>query len=555
MRPIRILSALILILAMAGSSCDKFNLNTDDLDITLDMSVIKTFVNLQFKDAATGDLIGFDDYRQVEVTVFGPDSQWVVNTSGYRTNQFFSTAGFMTAGLDPYNAIPSAENPVELTFVARLEGFLPTSIPIRLIYEGDHDFIINMVYLEAPPSGVLVERHEDVGNSSGGTLNEEINLITSKNEVSLRLPEGTEIRDKLGNPLQGKLDVSVAYFNPTKSDALACFPGGLSVEVNSQDGDKAEGAFFSAGFVAIDLTDESGKEAATFTGKNLELDMAIDEGIINYETGEPVKAGDMVPIWSYNEETGDWTFEKYTYITASPTGLRATANMPHLSYWNFDWFTTACAMLELYFTTQDPDKAEQWGYNLMMNAVISSMENDFQMRGLSSGFPAISGAKTATNTEVFQGVPLYREITITFENQTGTTPLWLAPAPVTFTLTGNSMIEVPLTPNPDATGTGGSQTQTITFNVTIYCTDQGINALIPNGTILRYRIVGTAEWSTVTATGGTVVVAGLQPGKMYETQALYNGQWEPSPAYTYWVEQSAETILTRNLRFEIVCGQ
>jgi len=553
MKKLKILFAFATILAFAGPSCDKFSLNPDDLDITLDMSIIKTTITVQFLDAASGELVGFDDGKQVLINVFGPDSQWVVNTTGNRRNQFLSAAGYMTAGFDPYNAKPTPNDPVELTLVANLDGYVPTSLPISLISEGSHDFVVNMVNVEAPPEGVSVDRLADVGSTSDGRVNENIEINTAGNEVNIKLNEGTEIRDEAGQPLQGKLDVSVAYFNPTKAQALSCFPGGLSVQVSNESGTKESGAFFSAGFVAVDITDENGKQASTFGGGNMEMDLAVDGKIINYETGEPVQAGDRVPIWSYDDKTGEWAFEKYTYLTLAPDGLRATAHMQHLSYWNLDWLNVACAMVELYFTTQDPALAQQWAYNLWFKAILSASEEN-RTQGYFSGFPELTGTRTDLNTEVLQGVPLYREVIVSFYDQPGTTPLWNLPGPVTINISGNTAIEVPLTPNPNATGSGGTQTLTITFNVTIFCTDQGASAVIPDGTLLRYRKKGETTWGTITATGGTVTIAGLQQNQMYEVQALYDGEWVPTPVYEYFVESSSSTVLTKDLHFEIVCG-
>jgi hypothetical protein len=52
-----------------------------------------------------------------------------------------------------------------------------------------------------------------------------------------------------------------------------------------------------------------------------------------------------------------------------------------------------------------------------------------------------------------------------------------------------------------------------------------------------------------------MTIAGLQQNKLYEVQALYNNVWVPDPAFEYLVETSAQTEVSKNLRFEINCGQ
>jgi len=553
---IRILSALILVLAMAGSSCAKFNLNTDDLDIKLDMNIIKTTITVQVVDPATDELIGFDNNKQVQINVFGPDSQWVVNTSGEYRNQFLTSAGYMSAGLDPYHAKPTLNDPVQLTLVAQLDGYLSTSMTLTLISEGNHDFVINMVNMEAPPEGVSIAQFGNVGSSTNGKIDENIEISTQESEVSVKLDKGTDIRDEAGKPLQGKLAMSIAYFNPTKSEALSCFPGGLSVDVSQEDNSKSKGAFFSAGFVAIDITDENGKQASKFGGGTLGLDLAIDENVRNPESNESVRAGDLVPLWSYADKTGKWAFEKTVQIRQTPSGLRTNAQMQHLSYWNLDWFQTACDFIELFFTTADAAKAgpSGWGYGLQFVATLAGSE-EFRSEGYFSGYPELTGTKTILNTEILQSVPLNQQITLTFFNQAGITPLWNLPDPITYDFCASTPVEVHLTPNSDATGGSGSSTLTIQFNVEIYCTDQGASATIPDGVLVRYRLKGSSTWGTVSANGGTMTVAGLQQNKVYEVQALYNNVWTPDPAFEYLVETSSQTEVSRSLRFEIACGQ
>jgi len=507
-------------------------------------------------DPATGELIGFNDGKQVQINVFGPDSQWVVNTSGEYRNEFLTSSGYMTAGLDPYHAKPTPNDPVQLTLVAQLDGYLSTSMSLTLVGEGSHDYVINMVNMEAPPEGVSVAQFGDIGSSTSGKIDENIEISTQDNEVSVKLNEGTDIRDEAGKPLQGKLAMSIAYFNPTKSEALSSFPGGLSVEVNKEDNSNSKGAFFSAGFVAIDITDEGGKQASKFSGGTMDIDLAIDEDIKNPESGQSVRAGDLVPLWSYDDKTGKWAFEKTVEIKQTPSGLRTNAQMQHLSYWNLDWFESACDYIEIFFTTTDATKAGQngWGYGLLFVATLTGSE-EFRSEGYFSGYPELAGNRTTLNTEILQSVPLGQQVTLTFYNQEGTTPLWNLPDPITYDFCASTPVEVPLTPNPNATGGSGSSTLTIQFTVEIYCTDQGASASIPDGILLRYRLKGSSTWGTVTANGGTVTIAGLQQNKLYEVQALYDNEWVPDPAFEYLVETSTQTEVSKNLRFELVCGQ
>ena len=37
--------------------------------------------------------------------------------------------------------------------------------------------------------------------------------------------------------------------------------------------------------------------------------MSVAENVTNPETGVLIKAGDVIPVWSYDEQDGDWVIE------------------------------------------------------------------------------------------------------------------------------------------------------------------------------------------------------------------------------------------------------
>jgi hypothetical protein len=555
MKNLNFIVAFALIVLMAGPSCQKFNLNTDDLDLKINLDVIKTSVTVQFRDANTDELIGMNAEEQVALSIFGPDSQWVVNTSGERKAYYFSAGGFAKVGLDPYNAKPTHSDPVKFTIVAELGGFLSTSLPVTLFTEGIHDFVIKMVRIVSPPEGVDISVRDNAGSMTDGKLDGDLALSSDNSDLKISLPGGTVMRDSDGKILQGKLDVVMAYFNPTKEEAISAFPGGLDVDVTNEGGSRTSGNFVSAGFVAVEIKDETGKKASNFSNGQLDLSAAVDGKIMNPETGQPVKDGDKVPIWSYNTKSGQWTYEKFSIIKSTPTGLRTETQLTHLSYWNLDWLEASCAFIELFFTSSDATKVGEggWGYGIYFYATLAG-STQFRTEGYFSGYPEITGTKTENNTEVLQSVPLNRQVTITFYYPDGTTPLWNLPAPITYDLCASSPIEIPLTPNPDATGGGGSQTLTISFDITIECIDNPGVAVTPNDVLLRYRQKGTTTWSFVTASLGKFIVAGLIPNKVYEVQALYNNEWTPAPPFEYTVEPSTQTQVSKTITFQVECG-
>lgn len=545
-------AALVL---LVGQGCQPFNKDImDDLELSVDMNIIKTNITVRFLDATTDMLIGEEDGSQVDITVHGPDSAFVVTSMGSYQNQFTTGGGFLSIGLDPYKAKPTLADPVEITLVAQLEGYISTSLPITLVSEGGHTFIVRMVNEEAPPEGVVVEKQEDVGEAENGTLEEDIKFQTENNEVDITLEQGTVLKDEEGEPLEGDLDIKVAHFNPTEEEALGSFPGGMDVSVSNESGIEESGAFVSAGFVAIDITDQDGNKAALFEGEGLKLDTEIDPNIINPETGQPVKDGDIIPFWSYDEKTGEWTFEKNIEIKQTPMGLRTEAQLMHLSWWNIDWFERACEFAEFFFTSTDLTKTgpDGLGYGFKWTATLVGGDGTYQTNGYSAGFPEAPATMTTYNTERVLSVPLDRQVLITFNPGGESDPNWVTPDPITIDCQ-NGPFEVPLTPKSGGVGGGGDDFLIITFNVTINCTNLGTQANIPDNTLLRFRKKGSLQWIYVQAQGSTVTIAGIEQNQVYEVQALYNNQWIPNPPFEYYVEPSDQLVLTKYLVFDLEC--
>jgi hypothetical protein len=243
-----------------------------------------------------------------------------------------------------------------------------------------------------------------------------------KGGVAVSIPSGSKMltKNEAGElvPLQGKPKLAVAYFNNEASStaaanaddatpeqqtratsALDFFPGGLdlAVSVPANDNTDAEeapqaGAFTTAGFVAIELTDDAGNKVKEFgsTGEgedakknSIEVKMQVDVNTANscpmnytgdlaQETvaafakdsakatdgayfrkgacvssdgtviqGRTIKAGDIVPVWSYDADVAEWSFESYgvAQVNSDDASVFDVAvQVTHLSYWNLDFF-------------------------------------------------------------------------------------------------------------------------------------------------------------------------------------------------------------------------
>ena len=243
----------------------------------------------------------------------------------------------------------SEQNPVHLRLVANATDYFGSSIDI--IYTGkplepQSIYLINKLN---PPEGVAVSTQTNASASATGMLSTPLSLkATTTDELSkgtsgsFELPAGTQLKDADGNVLTGKLDVTVGYFSPTMPNIEEFFPGGLEqTAVLIPQGDQmtpVSGTFVTAGLLAVDIIDENGRKAHEL-GRTGQMTIETPFGTMNPETGEPVREGDTIPVWSHDEKTGLWQQEAIGIFEKTANGgFAVNVNVNHLSLWNNDWY-------------------------------------------------------------------------------------------------------------------------------------------------------------------------------------------------------------------------
>ena len=71
---------LALFLLIFADSCKVKN-PLEGAKLIINYDILKTYINVQFEDAATGNLIGFEGNDQVRVTIYGEDADAVSLTA------------------------------------------------------------------------------------------------------------------------------------------------------------------------------------------------------------------------------------------------------------------------------------------------------------------------------------------------------------------------------------------------------------------------------------------------------------------------------------------
>jgi len=513
------LKTFILFLSLAAlvlsvPSCDKTPIDGTKLIINYD--IVKTKMNFKFLDAATGEQIAQTNKgSDVSVTITGTDKNAVIDVTGIELENHHAQTvnGFLTLGLNPNSEyVPSSDNPISFIVVAKADGYISTSMPIKIYQEGNYQFKIMMVKLDDPPEGVTVEEESNAGDLNNGEVAQDITVETGGSEASITFNQGMTMTGDNGSPLNGSIDVMVTHFDNLNDQALEAFPGGLTPDVN-QNGTLESGIFFSAGFVAVEVVDASGNKAAQFSGGTATLEMTVNPETYNPETKGPVKPGDEIPLYSYDPETGTWTYEQTVTVKEGEKGLTVTAEISHLSYWNLDWFYS-----------------ENCDYGVTLNILTDgSLCSDVFIEGtirkvaddsyISTIYPYLEGGEDHITFQYAPaGIPVYIEWNTEDNYSCGTnTELVVIPA----------VLDIPdlcSTESYDVMISNPSPGPSVVIDVSAYCADNPDLVIYPTfgG---WYRPVENYCWNYITMIDGHAEICDVEVGRTYVVGTYFYGNW------------------------------
>jgi hypothetical protein len=141
------------------------------------------------------------------------------------------------------------------------------------------------------------------------------------------------------------------HFNTKEAASLNAFPGNgfHSSDIKDDNGNIVNGIFRTAGFTNIEMN-VNGTEVRTFS-QPVTLKIGIDPQQINPETNAPFAVGDNIPVWSFQMETGRWTYEKTGTITNENGALQVAFTTNHLTYYNLAFLQNVCAEAKATFIT------------------------------------------------------------------------------------------------------------------------------------------------------------------------------------------------------------
>jgi hypothetical protein len=315
--------------------CKKKPLDGINLGVATDVFVAPTMI--LFENAKAGATIQPENFT---LTISGQDADKVVSAIGTKT--FKVQNGFININLEK-GTVASRTNPIIFTISGSVDGFESFRKDIRITSADEQVLTFKIVEVGNLPEGIT-ETTNTTALVNGVFTSSEVIQTSAGNGTSqstkLTIAAGTTMSDANGNVLTGNSVVTKVRFYDPKTESREVFPGGLSPnDVTDLSGNKVQGGgtFYSSGLIAINMTVGTSTVSTFSTPVAAEIELASDQ--VDFSTGNAIQAGATIPLWSCNEQTGAWKEEGTANVVNIGGKLVAQFDMPHLSYWNLDFFT------------------------------------------------------------------------------------------------------------------------------------------------------------------------------------------------------------------------
>jgi hypothetical protein len=316
----------------------KFDDPTDNLSLNIDYNIIENAVGLTFTDAATGNLLNFED-QEIEITISGDDANVILDGTGKLRSIYNVNIGALSLAINP-SRIPSESNPIRFRIDVITKGYLPVCKHLEVSRKGLTPYSVEMIQVNNPPEGVNINLYDNIGQASNGVVQSAITVGNVNENFKVIIPANSILSDKKGRKLNGDLSVKQINYSAVEGDALRFMPGGdggLVMNIINKQGDEEETMFVSAGFYDLSITDASGREAKDISNGAIQISYPVEGDVVNPNTSQAVQKGEEIPLWSYSQESNKWTYENTATAQNVNGSLQFVATMSHLSTWNFDW--------------------------------------------------------------------------------------------------------------------------------------------------------------------------------------------------------------------------
>lgn len=338
-------------------------------ELNVSTDVIHYTTLIQVKDA-NGNAVG----NNVTATISGRDAASIYNLAGEKT--FTLNGGILGLGVHP-KAEPTAGNSVQFTVVLSGPGYVTQNVPVS-IHFNQFESVKTVTLLKPanPPVPGIVESVTTTALVNNATAAPIVLTTGSGNvgqqSVNIEVASGTQFLDLAGNVITGaSLTSTVTLFDPSEETALAVFPGGSLTASNviPEGGGAAQtGSFVPAGLVNIEFM--VGNTQVKKFSKPITIDLQLDPNFINPATDATLKEGEQLAIYSYDNATAQWSFEKNIIVTKVNGSLVGRFETDHLTWYMIGVFFQSCNT-PLLLNVESPWMQDGITYSLTVEAIIA----------------------------------------------------------------------------------------------------------------------------------------------------------------------------------------
>ncbi|WP_300599188.1 hypothetical protein [Niabella sp.] len=301
-----------------------------DLEISVNSNVFKNVVNLEVSSS-----IGGTSLDNATVVITGPDADKIYNAEGKKI--FKITGGFLFLAVDP-NIVVNEQAPLNINVAIAAANHLGVQMPVKIT--GSEKITMRKVVLlnTTAASSEMAVKSTSVALSADGTpaANITVNIPPpsgSSESATVMIPAGTQFRDANNNVVSGT-DLKVSLIVPkTGSESLAdIFPGGTGLTqpaVQTASGTSA-GTLLPGGMSEVSFSLNG--TAITNFSKPVDLGITLDPEFMHPGTGQKVKSGDKLSVFSFSANNPIWKHEQEAVVQSSGNKLTVNFSSSHATW-------------------------------------------------------------------------------------------------------------------------------------------------------------------------------------------------------------------------------
>lgn len=277
---------------------------------------------------------------------------------------------------------------IDFRFNAFSDNYISSGTSATVETKGESKLINLFLVSKSNPPEFIDSSTQSTNSNAAGELSQAVTVAVSDSTdaeagTSLSIPAGTPLTTENGSAISaGRLNVDITYFNPNNPNIADIFPGGLSFDADTEGADEA-GYFITAGLVSIEVTDSEGNSVQSLGNQGATLTLSLPNDLINPDTGNPIQAGETIPLWQRDNQTGQWTLVGSGDIALVNNQLEFSSTVDTAGYWHIGWYTQDSLICEERIVRLKDSS----GNNLNLDHQVIYLKysnSDFQIRETSS---------------------------------------------------------------------------------------------------------------------------------------------------------------------------